>query len=108
MDFEQLVKRLDFLEKQQRDTKETLGSLSGQIASFETTVNAVSKQIKVIGKQVADITPATKRVEQFESMLTKQRSDLLNHRGKRKGTLKSRKGNRKADAGRVYRDRKSH
>ncbi len=77
MDFEQLVKRLDFLEKQHRDTKETFGSLSGQLASFETTVNAVSKQIKAISKQVTDITPATRRVEQFESMLTKQRSDLL-------------------------------
>jgi len=77
MEFEQLVKRLDFLEKQQRDNKETLGALSERLASFDTSVNAVSKQIKVIAKQVADITPATKRVEQFESMLTKQRSDLL-------------------------------
>ncbi len=77
MEFEQLVKRLDFLEKQQRDNKETLGTLSERLASFETSVNAVSKQIKTISKQVTDITPATKRVEQFESMLTRQRTDII-------------------------------
>ncbi len=77
MDFEQLVKRLDFLEKQQRENKDTLGILSERVTSFESSVSVVSKQIKVLTKQVADITPATKRVEQFESMLTRQRTDLI-------------------------------
>jgi chromosome segregation ATPase len=77
MEFEQIVKRLDFLEKQQRDNKETLGALSERLASFEASVNVVSKQIKTISKQVTDITPATKRVEQFETMLTKQRNDIV-------------------------------
>ncbi len=77
MEFEQLVKRLDWLEKQQRENKETIGALREQLTSFETSVNAVSKQIKTISKQVTDIMPATKRVEQFESMLTKQRTDIV-------------------------------
>ncbi|MEK6752281.1 MAG: hypothetical protein AABZ00_08435, partial [Chloroflexota bacterium] len=77
MEFEQIVKRLDFLEKQQRESKETLGALSERLTSFEASVNVVSKQIKTISKQVTDITPATKRVEQFETMLTKQRNDIV-------------------------------
>ncbi len=77
MDFEQIVKRLDFLEKQQRENKDTLGVLSERMASFESSVVVVSKQIKVLTKQVADITPATKRVEQFESLLTKQRNEFI-------------------------------
>ncbi|MBK6791649.1 MAG: hypothetical protein IPG80_03730 [Anaerolineales bacterium] len=77
MEFEQIVKRLEFLDKQQRETKETLASLKENLASFETTVNAVSKQIKTLSKQVTDITPASKRVDQFETMLSKQRSDLI-------------------------------
>lgn len=36
MDFEQIVKRLDFLEKQQRENKDTLGVLSERMASFES------------------------------------------------------------------------
>ncbi|MBE0671962.1 MAG: hypothetical protein IH588_15370 [Anaerolineales bacterium] len=77
MEFEQIVKRLDFLEKQQRENKETLGILSERLTSFESSVGVVSKQIKSISKQVTDITPATKRVEQFEAMLTKQRNELI-------------------------------
>jgi chromosome segregation ATPase len=77
MEFEQIVKRLEFLDKQQRETKETLASLKESVASFDTTVNAVSKQIKVLSKQVADITPATKRVDQFETLIGKQRNELV-------------------------------
>lgn len=77
MEFEQIVKRLEFLDKQQRENKEAIATLTERLTSFETTVNAVSKQIKTISKQVTDIAPAAKRVEQFESMITKQRSDIV-------------------------------
>ncbi|MBM4427135.1 MAG: hypothetical protein FJ031_07845 [Chloroflexi bacterium] len=77
MEFEQIVKRLEFLDKQQRENKETIATLSERLTSFETTVNAVSKQIKTISKQVTDIAPVTKRVEQFESLITKQRNDIV-------------------------------
>ncbi|MEN9563173.1 MAG: hypothetical protein RIR73_1417 [Chloroflexota bacterium] len=77
MEFEQIVKRLEFLDKQQRDTKETLAALKETLASFETSVNAVSKQIKTLSKQVTDIAPASKRVDQFESMISKQRIDIV-------------------------------
>lgn len=76
MEFEQIVKQLEWLDKQQRDTKDSLATLSERLTSFETSVNAVSTQIKMLNKQVADITPAAKRVEQFETMLTKQRNDI--------------------------------
>lgn len=77
MEFEQIIKRLEFLDKQQRETKETLTTLKESLASFETTVNAVSKQIKTLSKQVTDIAPAAKRVDQFESLITKQRVEII-------------------------------
>jgi chromosome segregation ATPase len=77
MEFEQIVKRLEFLDKQQRETKETLTTLKESLASFDASVNAVSKQIKALSKQVADITPATKRVDQFETLIGKQRVELV-------------------------------
>ncbi len=77
MEFEQIIKRLDWLEKQQRENKETISVLSEQLASFETSVNAVSKQIKTISKQVTDIMPAGRRIDQFETMMAKQRTDIL-------------------------------
>jgi chromosome segregation ATPase len=77
MEFEEIVKRLEWLDNQQRQNKETLAKLDERLSSFETTVNAVSKQIKAINKQMTDIAPAAKRLEQFETLLSKQRTDIL-------------------------------
>lgn len=73
MEFEQIVNHLNWLEKQQRDSKDSISALSERLTSFETSVNAV----KTLSKQVTEITPAAKRMEQFEAMLTKQRSDIV-------------------------------
>ena len=77
MEFEQIIKRLEFLDKQQRENKETISALSERLNSYEASVNVVSKQIKPLGKQIADLTPVTKRVDQYEAMLTKQRNDII-------------------------------
>ncbi|MCA1900537.1 MAG: hypothetical protein LDL50_07525 [Chloroflexi bacterium] len=77
MEFEQIVKRLEWLDKQQRDNKETLVALNERLTSFETSINAVSKQIKTLSKQVTELSPAAKRVEQFEAMMSKQRAEIL-------------------------------
>lgn len=76
MEFEQIVKRLEWLDQQQRENKEALAKLDERITSFEATVNVVSKQMKTMSKQVTDIAPAAKRLEQFESLVTKQRADF--------------------------------
>ena len=77
MEFEQIVKRLEWLDKQQRENKDSLSALSERLNSFETSVNAVSKQIKPLSKQITEIAPVTKRVDQYETMLTKQRNDII-------------------------------
>lgn len=77
MEFEQIVKRLEWLDKQQRQNTDALTTLDARLSSFETSVNAVSKQIKTLSKQLTDITPATKRVDQFETMLARQRSEVI-------------------------------
>src|SRR3972149_6830192 len=77
MEFEEIVKRLEWLDTQQRQNKELLSSLDERLSSFETTVNAVSKQIKSINNQMTDIAPAAKRLVQFESLLSKQRTDII-------------------------------
>ncbi|MDP2777087.1 MAG: hypothetical protein Q8O48_05555 [Anaerolineales bacterium] len=77
MEFEQIVNRLNWLEKQQRGSKDSISALSERLISFETSVKAVSQQLKTLGKQVTEIASATKRAEQFEAMLTKQRADFV-------------------------------
>ena len=77
MEFEQIIKRMDYLEKQQRETKETLAALKETVAAFDTSVNAVSKQIKTLSKQLTEITPVTNRVDQFENLIGKQRTEII-------------------------------
>ena len=77
MEFEQIIKRLEWLDKQQRENKDALSALNEHLNSFETSVNAVSKQIKTLSKQITEIAPVTKRVDQYETMLTKQRNDII-------------------------------
>jgi chromosome segregation ATPase len=77
MEFEQIVKRLEFLDKQQRENKEAVGKLTERLTSFESNVDVATKQIKTASKQLTDITPVTKRMEQFETLITKQRTDIL-------------------------------
>jgi chromosome segregation ATPase len=77
MEFEQIVKRLDLLEKQQRANKESIAVLSERLDSFETSVTAASKQIKTVAKQVVDIAPLANRIDQFETLIGKQRNDLV-------------------------------
>ena len=77
MEFEQIVKRLEWLDKQQLENKNALSALSEHLNSFETSVNAVSKQIKTLSKQITEIAPVTKRVDQYETMLTRQRNDIV-------------------------------
>ncbi|MBI3162079.1 MAG: hypothetical protein HYZ23_06200 [Chloroflexi bacterium] len=76
MEFEQIIKRLEWLDKQQRENQDTLTSLGGRLSSFETTVNAVSEQIKTLGKQIKEIAPVTKRIDLFEDNLAKQRNEF--------------------------------
>ncbi|HET7142591.1 MAG TPA: hypothetical protein VFI68_01115, partial [Anaerolineales bacterium] len=77
MEFEQIVKQLEWLDKQQRENTDAVSSMDSRMISLESTVGVVSKQIKSLSKQLSDITPAAKRVEQFEELVTKQRNDIV-------------------------------
>ena len=77
MEFEQIIKRLEFLDKQQRETKDTLAALKERLASYESSVDVVSKQIKTLSKQVTEVQPVAKRIDQFETLITKQRTEIV-------------------------------
>ncbi len=76
MEFEQIIKRLDLLEKQQRENKEAVAVLGERLTSLDTSVSALAKQIKAAEKQANELSPLPKRVEQFESALSKLRAEL--------------------------------
>src|SRR5574341_264989 len=76
MEFEQITKRLEWLDEQQRGHKAALGDLSERLTSLETSVTALTKQLKGISAEMADISSAAARLNQFDQIMAKQRSDL--------------------------------
>lgn len=76
MEFEEIVKRVEWLDEQQRKSKSDLKDLNGRITSSETTANALAQQLKTLGQQMSDLSVAAARINQFDQMMTKQRADL--------------------------------
>lgn len=76
MEFEQIIKRLDWLEKERRKDKEVIAALKEQAASLEAGLNAAAKQIKALNKQFSEISAGAARFEQLDAMLAKQRADF--------------------------------
>lgn len=76
MEFEQIGKRLEWLDEQQRQSKSTFGDLASRLASLETSVNAVTQQFKTLSKELTEVSPINARIDQFEQMLAKQRAEL--------------------------------
>ncbi|MFZ5878794.1 MAG: hypothetical protein ACOY0R_05450 [Chloroflexota bacterium] len=76
MEFEQIIKRLDWLETEQRKTKADITAVENKLAAIETSVDAVAKQIKGLGKEVADAASSAARLNQFTEMLSRQRDDF--------------------------------
>ena len=75
MEFEQIVKRLEWLDEEHRKDKATLKALEEHIASFDPSISALKEQIKDLTKKVSEIGPVNERIDQFEETILKQRVD---------------------------------
>ena len=76
MDFEQIVKRLQWLDEEHRKDKAAIIALEERIASFEGNIETVKQQIKPLDNQIAKALTSNARIDQFEVLVTKQREDL--------------------------------
>ena len=76
MEFEQLVKRLEWLDEEHRKTRNSIITLEERMAALEGNIDAVAKQIKPLGTQIADISSTAARLNQFDAIFAKQREDM--------------------------------
>ncbi|MEW5938419.1 MAG: hypothetical protein AB1750_02045 [Chloroflexota bacterium] len=76
MEFEQLVNRIDLLEKQYRKDKESTAALEARLQSIETSLDALAKQFKTLSKELAEFSSTASRLNQFDEIFAKQRSDM--------------------------------
>ncbi len=76
MDFEQIVKRLQWLDEEHRKDKAAITALEQRIAAYEGNLDTVAKQIKPLEKQINGLLPTSSRIDQFEALVAKLREEM--------------------------------
>jgi chromosome segregation ATPase len=76
MEFEQLVKRIEWLDEEHRKTKSSITTLEERMVALEAKIDAVAKQVKPLPQQIADVANTASRLNQFDAIFKKQREDM--------------------------------
>lgn len=76
MEFEQLVKRIEWLDEEHRKTRAVITTLEERMAALAANIDTVAQQIKPLAKQIADIANTTARLDQFDDIFARQRDDM--------------------------------
>jgi chromosome segregation ATPase len=76
MEFEEIVKRVEWLDDQQRKGRADFHEINGRLSSLGGEISTLTKQLKALGQQVKDISIAAARMEQFDQIMAKHRADL--------------------------------
>jgi chromosome segregation ATPase len=76
MELEDLVKRLEWLEKEHRKDHAVIAELQQQVAGYETTFNILREQDKQTATELSRYASAAGRLEQFDSMIAQHRNEI--------------------------------
>jgi chromosome segregation ATPase len=76
MESEDIVKRLDWLEKEHRKDHALIGDLQQQISGYENHFDLLQSQIKEVGGDLSRFTPLAARLEQFDGMIAQYRAEV--------------------------------
>jgi chromosome segregation ATPase len=76
MEPEQIKKRLEWLDEERRKDKATIAALQERLASLEGNLTVNKDQIKQLDTKVSKFSTVKARLDQFDSLLAQQRTDL--------------------------------
>jgi chromosome segregation ATPase len=76
MEYEEIIKKVQWLDDQQRKGKTELAELGTRLTSLNTNITALTKQLKAVDLQVNDLAVAAARLEQFDKILAKHRTEV--------------------------------
>ncbi len=75
MELDELIKRLDWLEKEHRKDRAAIADLQEKLASYEGGAVRLQNQIKDVASDISRFAPIAARLDQFDTMLTQYRSE---------------------------------
>lgn len=76
MEFEQIVKRLEWLDDEHRKDKAALTALEEKLSSLGSESSMLARQIKEMSKKVSEIGAVDARLTQFEEIISRQRAEM--------------------------------
>jgi chromosome segregation ATPase len=79
MEFEQLIKRLDWLDEEHRKDKAALEALSEQLAKTNGDLKIANKKIKELNAALSPLTTLGARIDQLNAVIPQQRTDILKY-----------------------------
>jgi chromosome segregation ATPase len=79
MEFDQIIKRLDWLDEEHRKDKAALQALSEQLANTNGELKIANKKIKELNAGLSQLSTVTARVDQFNDTLAQQRIDIVKY-----------------------------
>jgi len=79
MEFEQIIKRLDWLDEEHRKDKGLIETLTQQEVNLEAELKSADKKIKELTNQLSQLSSVNARIEQHDSALNQQRTELVKY-----------------------------
>jgi len=79
MEFDQIIKRLDWLDEEHRKEKAALEPLIDQLAETKRELKFANTKIKELGKELSQYSTVFARIDQFNGSLDKLRLDILKY-----------------------------
>lgn len=76
MEYEEIIKKVQWLDDQERKGRADLNDLSSRLTGLNTNIAALAKQLKGVDQQVNDLSVAAARIEQFDQILAKHRVEV--------------------------------
>ena len=82
MEFEQIVKQLEWLDEERRKDKATIAAQVEHIAALSASVKTLEEKIKQAEQEISGYTTLKARVEQFDEFLAQMREEMGESLGK--------------------------
>ena len=76
MEFEQIVKQLEWLDEERRKDKAIIAAQVERLAIIENRLDGLPKQIKELEKELSGFSSLAARVDQFDEFLAQQREEM--------------------------------
>ncbi len=79
MEFEQIIKRLDWLDEEHRKDKTAIEALIQRASNLEGELKAANKKTKELTTQMSRLSSAAARIEQYDAALAQQRTEIVKY-----------------------------